>query len=662
MIRMLTGALLAGLCVPAMAHAQSADAVKFGAREGVIQASISPDGTKIAMITPVDGAGAAVLVAPLDGSSEPKAILSSSGKPDRLSYCRWSTSTRLLCSVYFIEFSGAMMLPYSRMIAVNADGSDLKQLTARAGSADLGATLSGGSVLDWLADDPSSAVLMERDFVAEASTGRLASRATGGRGVERVDTVTLQRSMVESPKGSTFRYYSDGHGNVRVMGVQATGGTGYNVSRRTYQYRKPGTREWIPLSEVQITPQGTVGFVPLAVDRDLNAVYGYDNQNGRSALFKVSLDGTLKRELVFEHASVDVDDLIRIGRQRRVVGISYATDRRRAVFFDPQLKALAASLSKALPGQPIVTFVDASADESKLLLYAESDNNAGAYYFLDRKTKQMVEVNPVRPQLANTKLASVKPISFPAADGTMIPGYLTLPAGSDGKGLPAIVLPHGGPGARDEWGFDWLSQFFAARGFAVLQPNFRGSAGYGDAWFQKNGFQSWRTAVGDVNDGGKWLLAQGIAAPGKLGVVGWSYGGYAALQSAALDPALFKAVVAIAPVTDLEELRKEAQDYTNFKQVDEFIGRGPHVKEGSPAQNAGTIKAPVLLFHGDKDLNVGVGESRLMESRLRAAGGKVEYVEFAGLDHQLDDNKARAAMLDKSDRFLRSALGIAPAP
>jgi dipeptidyl aminopeptidase/acylaminoacyl peptidase len=159
---------------------------------------------------------------------------------------------------------------------------------------------------------------------------------------------------------------------------------------------------------------------------------------------------------------------------------------------------------------------------------------------------------PERPDLADYKLAPVKAITYKAADGTDIPAYLTLPPGSDGKNIPAIVMPHGGPASRDEWGFDWLSQFFAHQGYAVLQPNFRGSSGYGEAWFQKNGYQSWKTAIGDVNDAGRWLSAQGIAAPGKLAIVGWSYGGYAALQSAVLDPDLFKAIVAVAPVTDLE--------------------------------------------------------------------------------------------------------------
>ncbi|RYY36795.1 MAG: S9 family peptidase, partial [Sphingomonadales bacterium] len=488
-----------------------------------------------------DGAGAVVMVGPVDGSAPLKAILSSSGKPDRLQHCAWSSATRLVCSVFLIETADAIMSGFSRLVALDADGTNLKQLSARATTWQIGASRYGGEILDWLPEDAGSAVLMQRTFVAEESTGRLVAQQSSGLGVERVDTLTLKRTTVERPRNNAYDFLTDGHGNVRVLALQAEMASGYNSNRLAFQYRPTGSRDWKPLAEATITAQGVAGFRPSAVDRTLDIVYGFANDSGRTAVYKIALDGSLKRELVFQHDQVDVDSLIRIGRQRRVVGVSYATDKRRSEFFDPQLKALSASLSKALPGLPLITFVDASEDEQKLLLFAGSDKDAGRYYLLDRASKQMGEISPVRPALDSAKLAAVTPVSFPAADGTMIPGYLTLPAGSDGKGLPAIVMPHGGPGARDEWGFDWLAQFYAARGFAVLQPNFRGSSGYGDAWFQKNGFQSWRTAVGDVNDGGRWLEKQGIAAPGKLAIVGWSYGGYAALQSAVLDPALFKA-------------------------------------------------------------------------------------------------------------------------
>jgi dipeptidyl aminopeptidase/acylaminoacyl peptidase len=235
-------------------------------------------------------------------------------------------------------------------------------------------------------------------------------------------------------------------------------------------------------------------------------------------------------------------------------------------------------------------------------------------------------------------------------------GYLTLPPGKEaGKKLPAIVMPHGGPSVRDQWGFDWLPQYFAAQGYAVLQPNFRGSAGYGDAWFHQNGFKSWQIAIGEILDAGRWLVAQGIADPDRLAVVGWSYGGYAALQSVVVDPSLFRAAVAVAPVTDLPALTEEYRRTSGYFQIRDFIGEGPHVHEGSPAENAGRIKVPVLLFHGSEDINVRIYQSQMMDRALAAAGVKHELVTFEGLDHQLDDSATRAELLRRSDAFLRAA-------
>jgi dipeptidyl aminopeptidase/acylaminoacyl peptidase len=225
-------------------------------------------------------------------------------------------------------------------------------------------------------------------------------------------------------------------------------------------------------------------------------------------------------------------------------------------------------------------------------------------------------------------------------------------------GLPAIVMPHGGPSARESWGFDWLAQYFANRGYAVLQPNYRGSAGYGDAWLVDNAFHSWSVAISDVLAAGRWLVKQGTAAPGHLAIVGWSYGSYAALQSAVVDPDLFKAVVAIAPVTDLATLKEEAWMFTNFRTVSDFVGSGESMHEGSPIEHAERIKAPVLLFHGVLDFNVGVDESRRMAARLKAVGRDCELVTFDKLDHQLEDSAARTQLLRQSDAFLRKALGL----
>jgi dipeptidyl aminopeptidase/acylaminoacyl peptidase len=400
------------------------------------------------------------------------------------------------------------------------------------------------------------------------------------------------------------------------------------------------------------------GFDPIAVDAAEDVAYGFDADGNFKSLYKMALDGSGTRTLVLGRDGVDIDGLIRIGRRQRIVGASYATERREAEYFDPELKEIARSVNRALGGNKQIAFIDATGDESKLIVFAGSDTEPGKYYLYDKATKQLAFMMNARDQLAGVPLGEMTPVQYPAADGTMIPGYLTLPLGSDGKNLPAIVMPHGGPGARDEWGFDPLSQYFAARGFAVLQPNFRGSAGYGNQWFQQNGFRSWETAIGDVNSAGRWLVDQGIAAPDKLAIFGWSYGGYAALQSQVLDPSLFKAVVAVAPVTDLERLKQDDRDSGGRLFTENFVGNGPHVQAGSPAQHAASFQAPVLLFHGDADLNVAVGHSRLMNERLRAAGKQVTYVEFDELDHQLDTAAALTQLLSDSDRFIRTALGL----
>lgn len=254
----------------------------------------------------------------------------------------------------------------------------------------------------------------------------------------------------------------------------------------------------------------------------------------------------------------------------------------------------------------------------------------------------------------------MRSITFPATDGTAIPAYLTLPPGGEGRNLPAVILPHGGPQARDEWGFDWMAQYLAHLGYAVLQPNYRGSAGYGAEWLRENGFRGWQTSVDDIAAGGRWLAAQGIADSRRMAIIGWSYGGYAALQTGVTDPDLFRAIVAIAPVTDLQEVKDEARMFISGRNVAEFVGSGPHVAAGSPARHADRMTAPVLLFHGDRDLNVLVGHSRRMDEALHEAGRSSELVVFPGLEHDLADGDARRRMLDRIGAFLTSNLGSAP--
>ena len=624
-------------------------AVAFGTRPSVEDIALSPDGSKVAYISPKAGQAAAVYVASINGG-EPAMAAAADGNPQRLLGCEWVANDRLACKI-LASLNALGALPVTRMLALDTDGTDIKVLTQQDDIDQRYGNTYGGNVIDLLPGD-DGAVLMDRWFVPEIARKTRLAQEKEGFGVVRVDTRSGSTRMIEQPIRFGAEYITDGHGKVRVMGkMLPKNANGYIGRTINYSYRTADSDRWQTLGDYDVLSRD--GLNPLAIDPKLNALYALKKENGRQALYRVALDGTLRQERIFAHPQVDVDGVIRIGRSRRPVGATYATEKREAVYFDPELNRLSASLAKSMPKLPQIRFVHSSADESKLLILAASDTDPGHYFVFDKASKQLNEIMLVRPKLEGAALAEVKPVTYKAADGTSIPAYLTLPPGGAKTGLPAIVMPHGGPSARDEWGFDWLVQFYAARGFAVLQPNFRGSEGYGDDFFQQNGFQSWRTAIGDVNDAGRWLVSQGIADPSKLAVVGWSYGGYAALQSAVLDPSLYKAVVAIAPVTDLALLKEESSSLGR-----EFVGAGPHVREGSPAQNAERFVAPVLMFHGDLDSNVDIRESRLMEGKLRSAGKRVQLVVYPKRDHYLEDSQVRIDMLRKSDAFLRSSLGI----
>lgn len=649
---------LAAATGPVMGQSVEPLAAKFGARQSVLDLGLSPDGKHVVFVAPrPDGGENAVVVSLADGKALP--VLGAKGVTERITGCQFVIETHLVCEIYLRAGSNQNVDAATRLVVLSADGKSMEQLSAATRREALYFSNNGGDIIDYNVAGNPRAVLMTRAFAQEARTGNLTSRSESGLGVEQVDIVTLDRKRVEMPRESAFWYATDGLGNVRLMGTAATRDSGYAKGEYSYAFRPKDGGNWDALSTVTLSDTGlSAGFDPIAVDPAQDVAYGLQSNGNYTALYKASLDGSGTKTLVLGRNDADIDGLLRIGRNRRIVGASYATDRRVAEYFDPELKTIAVALDKALGGGKQIDFIDSTSEEDKLIVLATSDTEPGKYYLYDKATKQLAFMMNSRDELAGLALGKMKPVQYPAADGTMIPGYLTLPPKSDGKNLPVIVMPHGGPHSRDEWGFDWLSQYFVARGFAVLQPNYRGSAGLGAEWFQQNGWQGWQTAIGDVNSAGRWLLDQGIAAPGKLAILGWSYGGYAALQSQVLDPDLFKAVVAVAPVTDLERLREEFRDRGNRLVMERFIGEGPHIDAGSPARHAASFKAPVLLFHGDTDLNVAVGESRLMNERLRAAGKSVTYVEFEGLDHQLDAAEARARVLSDSDRFLRTALGI----
>jgi dipeptidyl aminopeptidase/acylaminoacyl peptidase len=645
-------------CVALPAAAQNslaADAKAFGAREAVQAPDLSTDGSTVVYITPGPGRRSVAVVGNLDTGKFTQ-MAASDGGADTLRWCNFVSATRAVCQITGLNTEAySEVIGFSRLISVNVDGSDPKPLGQSQSAYDAYLRQFDASVVDWL-QGTDNKVLLERDYVPEEfKTNTRLVRTKKGLGVDLVDASTLRSSPVEQPRDGASGYMSDGLGHVRLLTVAGTSSVGTLTGQISYLYRTSTSGDWKPLTIV--ADAENPDFQPLAIDASIDSLYALKKRNGRYALYAIRLDGSKAEKLVAENPRVDIDDVVRFGDGQKVIGYTFTEDASERVYFDPEFDGLAASLSKVLPKSPIVEFSDASRDGRKLLIFAGSDSEPGRYYLFDRDKKTLTPAMIGRPELEGRTLATVKPVTIPGSGGVSIPAYLTLPPGKEAKNLPAIVLPHGGPSAHDVWGFDWLPQFLAARGYAVLQPEYRGSAGFGDAWLNENGFRNWRTSIGDITDSAKWLAAQGIADSNRLAILGWSYGGYAALQSAVTEPSLFKAVIAIAPVTDLAMLKEDYANFTIRNIVERQIGSGPHVAEGSPLRHAADIRAPVLLVHGTLDNNVKFAHSQKMDAALKAAGKQSELLTFGGLDHQLDDSDARTQMLVKIGEMLERTIG-----
>jgi dipeptidyl aminopeptidase/acylaminoacyl peptidase len=634
-------------------------ALLFGTRESVEQMDISPDGRRLVYLQPGPGRTTLVFLHDLGrADATPIVVTRSSGSPERMLWCRFATNDRLICQARGMTEVEGMLVPFSRLISMNADGSDGKLLGQRQSYNDARLRQFDGAILDWSGGEAGS-VLMARELIPEAGmTGSRTGRTADGLAVERIDVRTLRTSRIEPPNDRVSHYISDGRGNVRIMAIPARRSGDQMGTSVAYSYRAAGSRDWHPLGSYDsVTGEG---MIPLAVDPDLNVAFVLKKLNGRMALYRVKLDATLATELAYANEQVDVDDVVTANRGSKVIGVTFADEQRRIVYFDPAFAAVHRMLGRAIPNLPLIDFGGTSADGNLVVVHAGSDADPGRYYIFNRATRNLNEIMLARPQLENVPLANVRSVTYPAADGTPVPAYLTLPPGREARGLPTVILPHGGPAARDEWGFDWLAQYLAHQGYAVLQPNYRGSAGYGDAWLKQNGFQGWRTSIGDINAGARWLAAQGIGDPRRMAILGWSYGGYAALQAGVTEPGLFRAIVAIAPVTDLQQAKDDFRNYTSARNQADYIGSGPHIREGSPLQNVSAITAPVLLFHGDRDLNVPIVHSRRMDAALRGAGKRSELVAFPGLEHDLADSAVRTQMLQRVGTFLQT--NLAPRP
>jgi len=613
----------------------------FAARPTAFAPDLSPNGDKIIYLA--SGPGAMTLVRILDVPTlSDKILAKSSGKPEQLSWCGFVDERWVVCHFGGWISSTGMTYRIARTVAMDTASGKMRSLGVAENSVEGGFEQFDGDILDWLPDE-QGVLLMERHYPARKENPELI-------GVDRIQVDPFRYHPVEAAIAGDFHYMTDGHGAVRIRSNEQTDYDDRYNGNTTYEYRAEAGGKWLPL------PEGGADITPLRVEKQTNSLYLLKPLDGRDALYRLKLDGTRIETLVASNPNVDIDSVIQLGPGEPIVGYRYADDRTRSVYTDPAARMLGNGLARALPNMPLINFIGSSKDGGKLLLHAGSDVDPGVFFLLDRKTNRMDPVLNSNELIDGSGLAPMKAVSVPTSDGKSIPAYVTMRTDLPPGPRPAVVMPHGGPADRDTWGYDWVGQFLAARGYVVIQPNFRGSGGYGKDYLGENAFHNWRLVMSDIRDSADWLAKQGLANPDRIAIVGWSYGGYAALQSAALD-ARYKAVVAIAPVTDLKQLRRDVRGFKEEKIATEEIGKGDQLVDGSPINRAGDIHAPVLMVHGTLDGNVDYRHSKRMLAALQRAGSSADLLTFENLDHQLDDSDARAQMLTRIGQMLDKAIG-----
>lgn len=357
--------------------------------------------------------------------------------------------------------------------------------------------------------------------------------------------------------------------------------------------------------------------------------------------------------------------LIHHPRSRLLIGSGRIGDEgTEYAFIDPAAARIWSTITRAFAGRA-PELVSWSDDLRTLVVMTGGSGDSGGYHLVDLDSRASRIVGETYPALTADHVGTVRAIQYAAADGLEIHGYLTMPPGvTDPTNLPLVVLAHGGPASRDVMGFDWWAQAIASRGYVVLQANFRGSTGYGEA-FLEAGYGEWgRKMQTDLSDGVRWLVEQGIADPARVCIVGASYGGYAALAGATIDRTPYRCAVSVAGVSDLRRMLDwEAQqgvrrDNQSVRYWNRFMGversSDPSLETLSPARLASQVEAPVMLLHGRDDTVVPLEQSRIMAAALRAAGKPHEMIELSGEDHWLSRAETRQRMLVESLRFLEA--------
>ena len=612
------------------------------------QMTLSPDGTAIAALAPVAGRQNVVVIDLK--TRQPRPITANKSKD--IVAVTWVSSSRLVFRTGTLD-TADFDAKGGGLYAINRDGSNARIL----GEGDEDERMSGGVRL-----------VVRPLFLVRTLPGEtddiIAQEGVAGPNWEsrsgalyRVNTVTGRRTELSTGKpdeGQGESWVVDNQGVARVQTVFAKG-------RVRIHYRAGEDAPWRKLDEYSQTGPG---WIPLEMAEDGKSLLVMDRRTrDKGAIVRYDPAAKSFGEVLAAHPQVDLTQIAR-EKDGRVVGVLYNADRIGAAWFDEELARVQRTVDAALPDK--VNLLSWSRDRSLVLVTSFSDVWPGSFYLYEPKARKLEWLLDRMPWHKAESLAPMKPVRYKARDGLEIPAYLTLPKGKS-KDLPLVVVVHGGPWVDgDTWGYHPEVQFLASRGYAVLQPNFRGTTRYGWKHFASS-FGQWGLAMqDDITDGARWAVAEGIADPNRVCIYGASYGGYATMMALAREPDVFKCGINYVGVTDLDLFLNatwadyaysDAVQYSIKEMVGDAARDAERLRNTSPVNLASRIRSPVLMAYGGVDFRVPIEHGTRMRAALERAGGKPVWILAADEGHGFRDPKNRDMFYQAMEKFLREHLG-----
>ena len=634
------------LCTASATAAAQVPVEDFARHEEISSASLSPTGEYVALAVPTeDGMETRLHVVRLD-NGDTQVLRFARGQ--HVTDLVWSDDKQIVVARAKMEPLKARPYSYGELMSTDVKGRNQETLfayvpdsgTRRGRRKDEGFA----SVVKVLEQEPGMVLV---DFTAWADSRRDEDRTTS---IYKVDTRTGRREMLEQTRETaTFQFDHSGRPRLRittddnddpVLAYRPTPGSDWQPV--------PGSLAGYAMSLRYVAPDDNTAWA-MIVDRDEPA-----------QLYRVDLaKGT--RERLAGRPDVEIASLMYAGHDGPPFAVVYREDKPMVQYLDTasEWAGLHAGLLKAFPGQ-MVSILEWTRDDRKLLFFAWSDRNPGSYYIFDRDTNRVKLVNALRPWMDAATLSPSRPISFQSRDGLTLHGVYTAPAGDGPK--PLVVLPHGGPhGPYDTWGYDSDVQFLASRGYAVLQVNYRGSGGRGRA-FMERGYGEWGGKMqDDIADGVRWAIDEGLVDADRICTYGASYGGYAAMMQPIRYPELYKCAIGYVGVYDLEVMKQEG-DITDRasgrRYLDRVLGTDTaRLKAWSPAQNVDSITIPVLLVQGNIDKRVPMEQFDALRKAFEARGVPVETLVARGEGHGFYKPENRAELYRRMEAFLDKYIG-----